>query len=388
MSVEINKINFKYYLYSIVAVFFQFLYLAYLKDFDGFNKYIEIFSLSVIVIGLFGSIQFYFIKEKNQVIGLKIKKNFIVFFLAIVLTSFFYYSYQKFEFGLFYLSSIILSLILLFQGAVYANLNYTFFNTKFILLISSIKFLLLIFFSIFLNNIFLILIYSNLILILIWIIFYYKNVLFEKEGYSIFSATNTMIGGSISSVDKIIVSNFYQNISVNYYLIFRVSAILQILGEIIFRNERFQITSKISKLDFKIVLFKIISLSLFIITSSYLIKFSYLINYVLNIEFINEFFKIVSKYQFEYIIIAFSILINSISGLFYDYIYSFFGNKNLIFINVLSFCILIGLLLNFVNDLTSICLIFLSIQLITAILLIFLTLYAKRNERNFFTKKL
>ncbi len=388
MSVEINKINFKYYLYSIVAVFFQFLYLAYLKDFDGFNKYIEIFSLSVIVIGLFGSIQFYFIKEKNQVIGLKIKKNFIVFFLAIVLTSFFYYSYQKFEFGLFYLSSIILSLILLFQGAVYANLNYTFFNTKFILLISSIKFLLLIFFSIFLNNIFLILIYSNLILILIWIIFYYKNVLFEKEGYSIFSATNTMIGGSISSVDKIIVSNFYQNISVNYYLIFRVSAILQILGEIIFRNERFQITSKISKLDFKIVLFKIISLSLFIITSSYLIKFSYLINYVLNIEFINEFFKIVSKYQFEYIIIAFSILINSISGLFYDYIYSFFGNKNLIFINVLSFCILIGLLLNFVNDLTSICLIFLSIQLITVILLIFLTLYAKRNERNFFTKKL
>lgn len=388
MSVEINKINFKYYLYSIVAVFFQFLYLAYLKDFDGFNKYIEIFSLSVIVIGLFGSIQFYFIKEKNQVIGLKIKKNFIVFFLAIVLTSFFYYSYQKFEFGLFYLSSIILSLILLFQGAVYANLNYTFFNTKFILLISSIKFLLLIFFSIFLNNIFLILIYSNLILILIWIIFYYKNVLFEKEGYSIFSATNTMIGGSISSVDKIIVSNFYQNISVNYYLIFRVSAILQILGEIIFRNERFQITSKISKLDFKIVLFKIISLSLFIITSSYLVKFSYLINYVLNIEFINEFFKIVSKYQFEYIIIAFSILINSISGLFYDYIYSFFGNKNLIFINVLSFCILIGLLLNFVNDLTSICLIFLSIQLITVILLIFLTLYAKRNERNFFTKKL
>ena len=388
MNIEINKINFKYYLYSILAIFFQFLYLAYLKDFDGFNKYIEIFSLSVIVIGLFGSIQFYFIKEKNQVIGLKIKKNFIAFFLVIVLTSFFYYSYQKLEFGLFYLSSIILSLILLFQGAVYANLNYTFFNTKFILLISSIKFLLLIFFSIFLNDIFLILIYSNLILILLWIIFYYKNVLFEKEGYSIFSATNTMIGGSISSVDKIIVSNFYQNISVNYYLIFRVSAILQILGEIIFRNERFQITSKMSKLNFKTVFFKIISLSLFIITSSYLIKFSYLINNVLKIKFINEFFKIVSKYQFEYIVIAFSILINSISGLFYDYIYSFFKNKNLIFINILSFCLLIGLLLNFVNDLTSICLIFFSIQLITVILLIFLTLYVKRNERNFFTKKL
>ena len=136
-----------------------------------------------------------------------------------------------------------------------------------------------------------------------------------------------MIGGSISSVDKIIVSNFYQNISVNYYLIFRVSAILQILGEIIFRNERFQITSKMSKLNFKTVFFKIISLSLFIITSSYLIKFSYLINNVLNIEFINEFFKIVSKYQFEYIVIAFSILINSISGLFYDYIYSFLEIK-------------------------------------------------------------
>ena len=83
MNIEINKINFKYYLYSILAIFFQFLYLAYLKDFDGFNKYIEIFSLSVIVIGLFGSIQFYFIKEKNQVIGLKIKKNFIAFFWSL-----------------------------------------------------------------------------------------------------------------------------------------------------------------------------------------------------------------------------------------------------------------------------------------------------------------
>ena len=72
-------------------------------------------------------------------------------------------------------------------------------------------------------------------MILIWLIFYYKNILFEKKkGYSIFSATNTMIGSSISSVDKIIVSNLYQNLSVNYYLIFRVSAILQILGEIIF----------------------------------------------------------------------------------------------------------------------------------------------------------
>ncbi len=388
MGVELNKNNFKYYLYSILAVFFQFLYLAYLKDFDGFNKYIEVFSCSVIVIGLFGSVQFYFIKEKNQVIGLKIKKNFLVFFSAVVLISFFYYFFQKPEFGIFYLSSIVLSLILLFQGAVYANLNYTFFNTKFLLLISSIKFFLLIFFSFFLKNIFLILIYSNLILIIIWIIFYFKNILFEKEGYSIFSATNTMIGSSISSVDKIVVSNFYQNLSVNYYLIFRVSAILQILGEIIFRNERFQITSKILQLNYKIIFFKIFSLSFFIIVSSYLIKFSYLINTVLSIEFINEFFNIVSKYQFEYIVIAFSILINSISGLFYDYIYSFYGNKNLIFVNVLSFCLLIGLLLNFVNDLTSICLIFFSIQSITVILLIFLTLFVKKNERNVFTEKL
>ena len=143
--------------------------------------------------------------------------------------SFFYYSYQNFIFGLFYLSSITLSLILLYQGALYANLNYTFFNTKFILLISLFKFFLIFFLSLFFKNIFLILIYSNLILILIWLIFYYKNILFEKKGYSIFSATNTMIGSSISSVDKIIVSNLYQNLSVNYYLIFRVSAILQIL---------------------------------------------------------------------------------------------------------------------------------------------------------------
>ena len=73
MRTKINKVNFKYYLYSSIAIFFQFLYLAYLKDFDGFNKYIEIFSLSVVVIGLFGSVQFYFIKRKIRLLDLKSK---------------------------------------------------------------------------------------------------------------------------------------------------------------------------------------------------------------------------------------------------------------------------------------------------------------------------
>ena len=121
LRTKINKVNFKYYLYSSIAIF-SILISAYLKDFDGFNKYIEIFSLSVVVIGLFGSVQFYFIKEKNQIIGLKIKNNFLIFFITTVLLSFFYYSYQNFIFGLFYLSSIILSLILLYQGVFYMQI--------------------------------------------------------------------------------------------------------------------------------------------------------------------------------------------------------------------------------------------------------------------------
>ena len=331
---SISNLNFRYYLYSILTIFFQFLFLAYLKDFEYFNKYIEIFSLAAIVIGMFGSIQFYFIKEKNQTIGIKINGSFINFFLLIVSVSFIYYLYHDIKFGLFYLSSIISSLCILYQGAIYANLNYSYHNSKFILIVAAFKFFLLLIISFFSNNIFIILIYTNLIIIFFWLFFYFKSTLFEENGYSIFSATNTMVGSSISSADKIIVSNLYQNLSINYYLIFRVSAVLQIISEIVFRNERFQITSKTKKIKFKNVLFKIIILSLFIFVSSYLIKYSYYVTYKLKVEFINDFFMIISKYYLEYMIITFSFLINSISGLFYDYIYSYYGNKKLIFINL------------------------------------------------------
>lgn len=383
----ITALNFKYYLYSILAILFQFLFLAFLKEFEYFNKYIEIFSLSIILVGSFGSIQFYFIKEKNQLIGLKINNSFRIFFLLIVSVSFIYYLYHDIKFGLFYLSSIILGLITIYQGAVYANMNYAYYNSRFILLVASFKFFLLLIFTLFSNNIFVILIYTNLIIILIWVVFYYKSTLFEKNGYSMLGATNTMIGGSISSVDKIIVSNLYQNLSINYYLIFRVSSILQILGEIFFRNERFLITSKNKNIKFKNIFFKILILISFIFISSYILKFSYYSTFLLDVEFINNFFMIVSKFYLEYIVITFAILINSISGLFYDYIYSYYGNKNLIFINFLSFILLIVLLLNFVTNLTSLCLIFLLIQSITLVLLILFNLFIKKNEGKFYTKK-
>ena len=369
---SISNLNFRYYLYSILTIFFQFLFLAYLKDFEYFNKYIEIFSLAAIVIGMFGSIQFYFIKEKNQTIGIKINGSFINFFLLIVSVSFIYYLYHDIKFGLFYLSSIISSLCILYQGDIYANLNYSYHNSKFILIVAAFKFFLLLIISFFSNNIFIILI---------------KSTLFEENGYSIFSATNTMVGSSISSADKIIVSNLYQNLSINYYLIFRVSAVLQIISEIVFRNERFQITSKTKKIKFKNVLFKIIILSLFIFVSSYLIKYSYYVTYKLKVEFINDFFMIISKYYLEYMIITFSFLINSISGLFYDYIYSYYGNKKLIFMNLLSFILLIIFLFYFVTDLFSICVILLLIQSLILILLILLNLIIKKNEGKFSTKK-
>lgn len=380
-------INFRYYLYSILTIFLQFLYLAFIKDFQYFNKYIEIFSLSIIVIGLFGSIQFYFIKVKNQLIGIKVDKNFRNFFLLIVLVSSIYYLLQDIKFGLFYLSSVALSLIVLYQGAIYANMNHSFYNSKFILIVSSLKFFFLLIFSLFINNIFIVLIYTNLIIIFIWVIFYFKSLFFKENGYSIFSATNTMIGSSISSFDKIIVSNLYQNLSINYYLIFRVSSILQIISEIVFRHERFQITSKAEKIKLKYVLFKILLIIFFIFSSSYLLKFSYYLTYVVKVEFINDFFMIVSKYYLEYIIIAFAILLNSISGLFYDYIYSYYGNKNLIVINIFTFILFSIFLFNFVTNITSICLIFLLIQIIMLILLIFLNQFTKKYEGKLFTKK-
>ena len=99
------------------------------------------------------------------------------------------------------------------------------------------------------------------------------------------------------------------------------------------------------------------------------------------------FFLIVSKYYLEYIIIAFAILLNSISGLFYDYIYSYYGNKNLIVINIFTFILFSIFLFNFVTNITSICLIFLLVQIITLILLIFLNQFTKKYEGKLFTKK-
>ena len=71
-----KKQDLYYYLISILTVIFQFLFLAYIKDFSEFVKYIELFSSSTLFISLFGSLQFYFNKKKNIIKSINIKKKF------------------------------------------------------------------------------------------------------------------------------------------------------------------------------------------------------------------------------------------------------------------------------------------------------------------------
>ena len=376
-----KKQDLYYYLISILTVIFQFLFLAYIKDFSEFVKYIELFSSSLLFISLFGSLQFYFNKKKNIIKSINIKKNFRFFFSIFFFILISYYLLQDLIYGLFFLLSSASSFILIYQSAYYANLNLNFQNSKFIFIFTALKFFIVIFVLLISSNLLLSVIVSNLILILIWITFYLKTIVIINKGYSIKSSINTMIGASPTSIDKIISASLYPQLSAAYYLIFRVSSVVQILTEIVFRKERFQITSRDYKINKLKVLKKIIIISSLILFSSLLIKYSFNFTTILNIDFIDSFFILLSEYSVDYLIICFSFLLNSISGLLYDSMYSRYGNQKLLWCNSINLLIMIILLLNYVTDIRSLCLIFFMIQLLNIVFMGFINLVVwKKNK--------
>ena len=376
MKLIFKKKEIYYYLISIFTVLFQFLFLAYIKDFNEFVKYVELFSSSNLFISLFGSLQFYFNKKKNNIQSINVKKNFRFFFYTFFFITISYYFLQNFIYGLFFLLSSTSSFILIYQSAYYANLNLNLQNSKFIFIFTVSKFFIVIFILLISSNLFLSVIVSNSIFILIWIFFYFKKIIIVNKGYSIKSSVNTMIGASPTSIDKIISASLYPQLGGIYYLIFRVSAVVQILTEIIFRNERFQITSGNYKIDIHKVLKKIIIISLLILFSSLLIKYSFNLTIFLNINFIHNFFILLSEYSVDYLIICFSFLLNSISGLIYDSMYSRNGNQKLFWCNFINLFIMVILLLNYVSNIRSLCLIFFMVQLLNFILMGFINLVA------------
>ena len=96
MIIKLSKHNrqIEYYVISILTFIFQVLFISIAKEFkDEFINYIQILSLSSLIVGLLGSIQFY-IKTKKQIksVLININKEIIkILFLLLIILSLYYF---------------------------------------------------------------------------------------------------------------------------------------------------------------------------------------------------------------------------------------------------------------------------------------------------------
>jgi len=379
-----NK-HFKYYFISICTFVFQILFISIAKEFKNeFINYIQIISLSSLIVGLLGSLQFYIkTKKKFQTVLININKEIIkiLFFLSILLSS--YYFVKEPLLALLFISTFISLILILLKSAVYARQgnmlknSYLFFNNNFIkiviiLIAYSANFNF--YYSIIISNIFIIILCTDVLLIS-------KLNRENKKQFSFISSLNTFVGGSITSFDKVYASKFLVEFISNYYIIFRVASIFQTITEVIFRKERFDITSyKIKKIYFKEIINKIYFCFFILIISYLLILYINPLISILNIidiKHLVSFFEILKLYKFEFFIIGLSFIINSIASLKYDLIYANYGKKYLIICNFVNLTVLFFLLIFFAKSLEMLCYIFFLVQIINYIFLEFI--YKKYN---------
>jgi hypothetical protein len=364
--------NFKYYLVSILTFSFQILFISIAKEFKNeFIFYIQIISLSSLVLGLLGSLQFYIdLNNTSKKILINVNKQLIWLFIAAILIIVLYYLVNKPILSILFFTTFLSLVMVLVQSAIYARQGNMMGNSYLFFINNFCRLLILIVAYVFNYNFYYSVIASNII-----IIYIYKNAITipkftsnNKKKFNFLSSINNFIGGSITSYDKLYASKYLVEFASNYYIIFRVASIFQSLTEIIFRKERFDITSyKINKLDYSKIYKKIYFcfftlIILFIMISN--------INYIIpllknaNLNFLISFFEILRLYKIEFALISLSFIINSIASLKYDLIYVNHG-KNLLFVcNVLNFIVFFTLLVLFASSVETLCLIFFIIQVI------------------------
>ena len=78
-----------FYIYSSLSIFFQFYFLILAKDFtDDFFIYIQLISISSLLNGVFGSIQFFFQNKRT----ISIRKEILIFYLCLKILIFIFCS--------------------------------------------------------------------------------------------------------------------------------------------------------------------------------------------------------------------------------------------------------------------------------------------------------
>ena len=253
--------NFKYYLVSILTFSFQILFISIAKEFKNeFIFYIQIISLSSLVLGLLGSLQFYIdLNNTSKKILINVNKQLIWLFIAAILIIVLYYLVNKPILSILFFTTFLSLVMVLVQSAIYARQGNMMGNSYLFFINNFCRLLILIVAYVFNYNFYYSVIASNII-----IIYIYKNAITipkftsnNKKKFNFLSSINNFIGGSITSYDKLYASKYLVEFASNYYIIFRVASIFQSLTEIIFRKERFDITSyKINKLDLEAIKLK------------------------------------------------------------------------------------------------------------------------------------
>lgn len=348
-----------FYIYSSISIFFQFYFLILAKDFtDDFFIYIQLISISSLLNGLFGSIQFFF--QNKGVIS--IRKEILIFYLILKITIFILCSI-KYDFFISIIF-IILSFNLFWINLISAKAAYNdklTSNSKYLLFIAILKFLS-VYFSILLEASFLNLILFFTLINLIISAYLYGKILikFDKSGYSLKSSLITFLGSSLFSLDKIFISIFFPKILISYFLINRISSIFQIFSEIFFREERFKITSGKKIINYLkiflklIILFSILLLIILTINSWNLdLNRIYLLEKFKNLNKIFLFIYELKIYKLEIFLMSSSYILNSIVGLWYDRMYKNLYENNLLIINFLNMLTLLILFKFYANDLKS-----------------------------------
>jgi len=337
---------FEFYLLSFAVIILQLLFLSLLKEFSlDFIKYIEISTLSQIIISGFGTMQFYFTKEKKKFL-LSLNSYFISFILFTVFLLSLFYLYQSIKYFLLFITSVGAMIVVLINAGIFARFNFQRINTYYAFIIIIIKFSILYYAYWYKLDFFNTLIVINVIIIISIFMFNLKLNL-NESGFSFMSLVNNFFGSGVTTVDKLYCNKFLQNIAVNYFIIYRIASFFQYLTEVIFRKERFEITSGKKVINYAIVFFKFIfCLFLILLVYFFLQNLSFIENILTHYKFnlASSVLQIAQHYSLSIFLISLGFLINSIAGLKYDYIYNYYSKKKLIYINLLNFLLFLFLI--------------------------------------------
>ena len=373
----LNEIIF--YCFSISSFLFNILFLIICNKFgDIFLGYLKILVYTNLFLCSFGSLQFYIYAKKNF-IYFRLENKFLTLLSILFFFSFIYYLYKDLILSVVFLTTSISSLIVHLEICSQIFLNKLYKNSIYIFFISLIKFLIILFsFSNNLNFIYSI-IFINILIIILSLSFVKKIKISanKKKSFNILSVINNIFGTATTTLDKVYVIHILPTLSVTYYLVVKIASIYQFLTELVYRKERFEITSGKYIKNKKVLFFKFVYLFIVIVIFNMTAKifFNLSHNYInlqnyINLFLIYDLLEVIRKNIDAISIIFCGFLINALSGISYDQIYKKYLYKELLNINIIRTLIFLVLLYFFGLNIFYISLIFFFSQIIELLLII------------------